>query len=414
MRADRAGERLNAVLGVLATGSWTELQAYLAAHGIVGDYAAHALLYAIGGRFAVVIVQVALALVSGICIYRIGSLIGLTARASAVAMALYLCLPHTLVFPHQLATESLQIPLAVVSTWLLIETLHRPRPAPLIASALCLGLSTLVRPIMLLWPFVAALALAVVVRPRAAISYAVVATLPVLAWMTFVGIETGDFGLGKSGHSMERNLYERVTRITDTMPPAMRAEARAHYLATADRELGAGTYMRFSLDYPSASLRHLMRDAMAFFGKSGVERVTIDYLALSSRAHTNALQDPERGWRRQLEEHGPIQTARTLSKTLGPVFFISVAGAALMLCLVVFAAIGTLPFLAQWRDVRTPRVAAGLLLATLVIYTFWFSQVINAVQSRHRAPAEFALVLLAVVGWCTWRERRMRKPSARR
>lgn len=404
IRADRAGERLSAVLGLIATSSWPDTKAFLATHGIFGDYAVHALLYDIGGRFGVVIVQVTLALVSGLCVYRIASLLGLTARAAAIAMTLYLCLPHTIVFPHQLATEALQIPLVVISTWLLIESLFRPRLAPLIVSALCLGLATLIRPIMLLWPFVAALALALAVRPRAAIAYAGAALLPVLAWMMFVGAQTGDFGLGKSGHSMERNLYERVERITDTLPPAVRADARAVYLDAENQELTAATYLRFWLDHPGASFEHLARDAMAFFGKSGIERLTIDYLALSSGA--KSLQDPERGWRRQLEEHGLIQTARSLSETLGAVFLISVIGAVLMLCLVAFAFGGTLHFVAQWRTLRAPRVVAGLLLASLVLYIFWFSQVINAMQSRHRAPAEFALVLLAVVGWCAWRERR--------
>lgn len=410
IRADRAGERLNTVLEFLAASSWIDAKAFLATHGIIGDYAVHAALYGVGGRIGVVIVQVALTLASGLCVYRIGTLLGLTARTSAIAMGVYLCLPHTIVFPHQLATEALHIPLVVISTWLLIETLYRPRLAPLLVSALCLGLATLIRPIMLLWPFVTALALVLTTRPRAAMAYVGAALLPVLAWMTFIGVQTGEFGLGKSGHSMERNLYDRVGRITDTLPPAARVEARAAYLENENRELGATDYLRFWIDYPAASFKHLARDAMAFFGKSGIERVTLDYLALGS--DTQQLQDPDRGWRRQLEERGAIETARSLSQTLGTVFFVSIIGAGLMLCLIALAIAGSLHFVKRWRALRDPRVAAGLLLASLVVYIFWFSQVINAMQSRHRAPAEFAIVLLAAIGWLAWRERRTRSTSA--
>ncbi len=407
LRADRADERLNALLGLLTAEPGPALEQYLATHGILGDYAAHALLYLLGGRLAIVIVQVALALVSGLCVYRIGSFLELSARARAAAMTLYLMLPHTLVFPHQLASEALHIPLLVISTWLLVESFYRPRLATLVAGGVCLALATFIRPIMLLWPFVAAGALAIVVRPRAGVAYAVAALLPVLAWMSFIGMQTGDFGLGKSSHGLERNLYERVERITATLSPAMRAQAHEQYLQDANRELGPVTYMRFSIEYPGASLKHLLRDGLAFFGKSGIERITIDYLALSSSA--KSLQDPERGWRRHLEEHGIVRTTYYLAHTLGAVFFISLIGAALTVCLTALAIVGAAHFAAQWRALRKPRVMTGLLLAVLIIYVFWFSQVINAMQSRHRAPAEFALVLLAVVGWGAWRARRSRR-----
>src|SRR5690606_9587679 len=110
---------------------------------------------------------------------------------------------------------------------------YRPRLATLIAGAICLALATFIRPIMLLWPFVAAGALAIVVRPRAGVAYAVAALLPVLAWMSFIGVQTGDFGLGKSSHGLERILYERVERITATLSPAMRAQAHEQYLQDA-------------------------------------------------------------------------------------------------------------------------------------------------------------------------------------
>ena len=40
-----------------------------------------------------------------------------------------------------------------------------------------------------------------------------------------------------------------------------------------------------------------------------------------------------------------------------------------------------------------------LLLTLFVLYVAATAQVVDAAQSRHRAPAEFALCLLAVAGW---------------
>ena len=218
LRADRAHERLRVMDGLLEVASMGELRDYLATHGIVGDYAAHAALYLLGGRPAIVWVQIALALLSGFAVYRLGIVLGLNRNMATLAMGVYLSLPHTLVFPHQLVTEALQAPLFVVSNWLLAEGVQRSRPRLLGWSAVCLGLATLIRPITLLWPVVAAGAVAIARRPRAGVFYACLAAAPVIGWMSFVGLQTGQFGLGESGHSMGRNLYERVVRISATMP----------------------------------------------------------------------------------------------------------------------------------------------------------------------------------------------------
>jgi hypothetical protein len=52
--------------------------------------------------------------------------------------------------------------------------------------------------------------------------------------------------------------------------------------------------------------------------------------------------------------------------------------------------------------------ALRLLMIGFVAYIFITAQVVDAAQSRHRAPAEFALCVLAVAGWL-----RMRRPGLR-
>ncbi|MFO7305921.1 MAG: glycosyltransferase family 39 protein [Gammaproteobacteria bacterium] len=403
LRADRAGERLNAIVGLLGTQSWLQLERYLASHGIIGDYAPHAVLYAVAGRLGVVIVQVALAILSGLCVHRLARVLGLSQRAAAVAMMLYLALPHTLVLPHQLATEALHVPLVVISTWSLAEVLLKPRASLLLLSALCLGAAILIRPIMLLWPLVTTALLGLILRPRIAGVYAAIALLPTLTWTSFIWSQTGEFGLGKSGHSMERNLYSRVDRIAATLPSSTRSYVQATYLAHPDRELSPATYIRFSLQHPFASLVHLGRDALNFFGKSGIERVTIDYLALHSDA--NSLQDPRHGWRRHLEARGTLATVRYLSNTLGVVFIVSIVGAILMAGLLLLTLFGAVHLFRHRRKLTLPQRLTSTLLVLLIPYVFVFSQVIDAMQSRHRAPAEFAIVLLATVGASAWRRR---------
>lgn len=395
-RADRALERFNTLRGLLAVTSVSDLERYLANHGVVGDYAAHALLYMLGGRAAVVAAQIGLALFAAFCVYRIGIVLGLTQRNASIAMAVYLCLPHTLVFPHQLATEALHMPLIVVSTYYLATSLLEGRHKALMWSALWLGIATLIRPITLLWPLFAALALLTMRRPRHACAYVGIAYLPILAWMAFIATQTGELGLGESGHSMGRNLYERALRITDTMPTAAREAARAAHLDGRNRSLDPLGYVRFSLDYPLPSLKHFARDATTFFAKSGVERVTIDYLG--DRSSARAVQDPRRGWRVQLERHGLAHTMSFLWQTLGSVLIISFIGAVLMLVLFGLALFGAVHCIKSWRRERTASALVGCVLSAFTLYIFVFSHVLNAMQSRQRAPAEFAIVLLAAIG----------------
>lgn len=48
----------------------------------------------------------------------------------------------------------------------------------------------------------------------------------------------------------------------------------------------------------------------------------------------------------------------------------------------------------------------SFMLGAFVLYTIAAAQIMDAVQSRHRAPAEFALSLLAVAGWAALRRKR--------
>lgn len=396
LRADRAHERWRVLQGLLDVGAMPQLSHYFASHGIVGDYAVHAGLYLAGGRYGVILIQVGLAILSGLAVYRLAILLGLSRGKAALAMSVYLALPHTLIFPHQLVTEALHVPLFVISNWMLIEGLRKARPALLGWSALLLGVATLIRPITLLWPIVATAIVALSRRGRDGAIYGCIALAPIVLWMMFIGSQTGRIGLGESDHSMERNLYERVARITSTMPTDEREAARAAYLAEPDRKLRPLTYFSFAIEYPLPVLEHVLRDATVFFAKSGVERITLDYLALVPES--GAIQSPQDGWRRQLELHGVAHTASYLWASFGGMLIVSIAGAVITLTLVLLAVAGVLGSLRHRRDMDSTARWLVAALTAVMLYTFLFSQVLNAMQSRQRAPAEFALVLLATVG----------------
>jgi hypothetical protein len=402
LRADRAALRMKEIHALLGADSWADASDYLGTHGVLGDYAAHAILYAIGGRPAVIVSQVILLFASGLGVVRLAGLLGMPPKSQAISLALYLALPHSLVFPHQLSTEALHIPLLVTSTWLICESIRNDNIWLVLSSALLLALATLIRPITLLWPatiFVIAMLLG---RVRIGAIFFAVAYAPVVLWMAFVWQHTGTFGLGESNHSLGRNLYLRVTAIAATMPKAEASEVTRRYLNQgSEGRMGAIEYFEVGLHYPMPFIGAGARDAAVFFGKSGVERLTVDYFG--SDAQFNSLTSIDNGWHKRLDTASPIMTLRYLWHVMGATLLISLAASALLVAMIALAICGAVALVSEVSDAERAKSArfATIVLIVLPLYMFVFSLVVIAVQSRQRAPAEFAIVLLAVYGWRT-------------
>jgi hypothetical protein len=64
--------------------------------------------------------------------------------------------------------------------------------------------------------------------------------------------------------------------------------------------------------------------------------------------------------------------------------------------------------LAAYGALTSRRKREWLLLTLFVLYVAATAQLVDRAQSRHRAPAEFALCLLAAAGWAALRARRQK------
>lgn len=378
LNADRAASRLQVIEGLAET--WRgggDVAAYVAGHGIVGDWLPHALLYLGGGAALVIAVQVLLALASVVWAREIGARVGLDARHANLAALAYGLLPHTLVFPHQLSTEALFVPLVVLSFVLLLRAAS---PAGHAQAGAAIGIATVVRPITMLWPVLQA-CLARHVAAKARLAYLAAALAPLLLWMTFVYVETGAFSMGPSKHDLGHNLHQRVQRMAPGLPAAERFGERA------DPRIGVADYLGFVAAHPALAAAHSARDLMALGVKSGVERIVLDYLDLYPDER-RGLQDPNAGWRKNAERGGPLAALRAIAGEHPFLFIASAAGALLFVALMALAAVGAVVL----------GRAGKFMLAGYVLYVIVTAQAVDAAQSRHRAPAEFALCVLAAAG----------------
>ena len=367
LNGDRASERIEVIKGFLEN---TNSVDYLTSHGIPGDWLPHALLYLAGGQPLVIAVQVVLALLSVLWVLQIGRSLGLDERAASAAALLYGLLPHTLVFPHELASEGLFVPLVVLSFRLGANG----------AGGLALGLATLIRPLTALWPFF-------VFRK----TYIAFALAPLLLWMSFMFFATGEFSMGRSGHDLGNNLYFRMQRMASELPQAERPPERGPGLTKAT----LGEYAAFVAAHPILAAKHSARDLGVLTVKSGIERIVIDYLDFYPETKRE-LQDGASGWRAQVEQRGAAAALLAVFREQPGLILFSGIGAALFTVFMAFAAYGA------WSRIRSRE---WLLLAAFVVYIFATAQAVDAAHSRHRAPAEFALCILAVAGWLALRRR---------
>jgi hypothetical protein len=391
LHVDRWEERLETILGLPAAFADGTLPSYIAAHGIVGDWLPQALIYLLGGQYAVISVQVTLTLLSIGWVRDIAKQAGLPDRQASMTAVLYALLPHTLVLPHQLASEAWFVPLVIYA--------FRASGA---LSGFAIGLATLVRPLTVLWPFVQASVPAMKPRTRALLLAAAFA--PLLAWMGFVYMETGVPSMGPSSHDLGSNLYLRMSR----MAAASRATETPVEFASSDSKASIGEYLHFAAAHPALMLEHSARDLFALTVKSGVERLTLDYLDLFPERRS-ALQNASGGWRARVERFGPAQAARQAINEEPLLVATSALGALAFVLLMSLAAVGARRWIAGRRLATREQNIHRLLIGSFVIYVFFTAQSVDAAQSRHRAPAEFALCVLAIVGWAAVRRRAQEK-----
>jgi hypothetical protein len=119
-----------------------------------------------------------------------------------------------------------------------------------------------------------------------------------------------------------------------------------------------------------------------------------DYLDLFPESRS--LQDPQSGWRKTLEQKGVVGGLVHIAGDHPGLFVASTGGALLFLVFMALALVGA------WVFVRSGR----WMLVAFVLYVFATATAVDAAQSRHRAPAEFALCLLAVAGFWALQRRR--------
>ncbi len=414
LNADRARQRLVTIKAILANEGNENLFYLFSQAGIVGDYLLHAIVYSALGQYGVIIFQILLLLVSIIFLFHFLFIIAKSRFIAIVAVVLYVHLPHTIVFPHQLTAEALFDPLIIFSFYYLAKyILVEQRRLLLMSSAFFISFASLIRPVTILWPIVVLALMILTFQSTRRIShwasYLAIAVMPFILWMFFIFSQTGIFSMGRSNHDVSHNLYDRVNRIITSFPLDQQQLLIHRYLDSAETKkmLSIPEYLSFVIDHPYGYFSQLGRDALVFCIKSGISRVSPDYLG------DVEARKSFRHWRGEWEKHGLFYSMKSLGKNHPKSMSFAIFGTILFIPFMVGSLFGGLQSIKTYKQFSPPEQTLYILLLLFPVYLFFASQAANSMQSRHRAPAEFILCFFAALAFHQWYKMRGKSKMAK-
>lgn len=412
LKADRANERVAQIGEFPQVNGWRAQLDYVGHHGSPGDYLIQVALYDLGGFASMLLAQVTLCVLSVVCVYRMAGTVLGNGRLPLLITAAYALLPQTLIFPHQLSAEAWFVPLVVFGFYYTTRWFSTRAPRTAFLSGLYWAGATLTRPTVLPFALLSALVLPRGSRGSSRAPYYLALVIPVVAWVITVHAYTGKWSLGEgTSASVGNNLMLKARFISDTFPGEAREKALQRYIEPArnrDGLLSPVEYVRFCADYAGPCASQVVQDALNFFLKSGIERVTLDYLGLlpeqerieTQRAHAGS----SRGWAQEVRKRGALAATQFyLAKypvVVGASLLAALAFGIVTLFYVAGAVDALIGLLKHTVDDRRLILA---LLAVFPLYLFAASSVVSSMQSRHRAAAEFAMLIVAGNGLRVWK-----------
>lgn len=303
LNGDRSSARLAYILAFLeAIDHGTDTAAVFASLPLPGDYALHAMAYGAAGRIGVILSQILIGMIGVAVLYKLAWLLTGSRKACAIATLTFILLPHSLAFPHLLVTETYANTAIILAFYFLTLSLATSgtRVSLLVSSAVFLCIATFIRPASLAFALVVFAILyayrRVPLRTLAA-SYLAIAYLPIVAWIFFVGQQTGAYQLSSSGSTLPLNLYQKSQRITKH-PTSFIAQSSESQPQT--RVMHVGEYLQVITEYPRGFARIVKSDLANILLNSGANKLFGYYLGLYpiDKASRGAV------WRNILDNQG--------------------------------------------------------------------------------------------------------------
>jgi hypothetical protein len=377
LRGDRGMSRFAKIQEVLQADPHSFQNAILNL-GPPGDFLQHALLYGIGGSYALIAFQIALQLLTLVVVYTVATRLTGNVIAAMAAGLFLIVMPGALMNPHLLTTETWFTGFLMLGMALILFSMDSD--GRIVSTSSCyagfvgLALASAVRPQGILVPFVIAGCLSIVLRQNARKVFAGAllscAIFPV-SWMTLRFLLVGDFGLGEYDADFAMNLALRADRILGVP------------FETTGR-LSLSAFAAIALAHPAATVNSIYSDALNLIFNPGANHLFGYYLRLFD-GHDGFY------WYDVRDKSGLVGVVVELLKQNATFLVLFVIWTILHLTILSGVAV------ALWRGhrMRSSLWIAVAVAATLIVSAFAAGQV----RWDHRAATEPLLALLAAYGW---------------
>lgn len=357
------------------------------ASGHPGDYVIQGVFLSLFNQHLLVALQVALSFAGVLCLFKLTNLLSRSTKLSALATAIYLLLPGSLIQPHQLVSEALFNPLVAISAYLLVCSIENDfHRKTFLYGLLALSIAVFIRPQLMLFPFV--LAAILTIWNAQHWRFILVTVIPVSfllvgAWTALViGVE-GEPSIGGKDRSVGIAFYKTVERM------AVAGEFELDADAYPDKSMPTSDFLKIIADNPVIYIRQRITGTINYVANPGTYSLAAHHLQILDG------QGDTTYWGEMRDRSG---IAGTISQILarGPLFVILILGSAVIWGLVLLVAFaGLFPFIKD-RNVSS---AAKAILIGLVVYQTGIVMALSVYgRWQQRTPIDFVIVILLVFG----------------
>lgn len=293
LRGDRSFDRLQGMQEVIDAGFASGFSVLVTGPVHPGEYILQLPLYVLTGPLGVIIFQVALALLSAVCLWKLVERTISHPWAPPIVTLLYALAPMTLTFSHQFTTEAVATPFCIFFLFWTVRALSTKTVGDTVVAGLCLGAVILLRPgYAVIVPALVALggvlALAGTFKSLGRLTaVCVVAILPLAAWMTVYTTTTGQFGYTSGVATVDWNLRSKVYFVERANgregPPEVAHITDYDDLWNPPESSGGislGRYLAIASEHPVDYLQAAAVDGALTFLRGGFSKLAVDYLGI--------------------------------------------------------------------------------------------------------------------------------------
>ena len=355
--------------------------------GHAGDYLISGAIVKLTNINVLMLFQLLLALLSTYSVFALLIYFRFPVKSATLGTLFYLLLPGSLLPPHQLSSEALFIPCAIIGCYLLIISSRKHGvDLAFIAGLLLFSVAIFVRPQLTLYPVLLVVIYLLFSAKKPGTIFLTIIPVSLLfsaIWMIFVVSNDGLFTFGGEDRSVGIAFYSTAEQM------AMFGEFDFDRDAYKTTSLPPKNFGKIVMDNPYSYLRQRSISMINFVVNPGAYSLVV--------RHLNYIDSDKDGyyWQHLRARAGIYESLVQIVKH-GTIFTLLIFGTTLIWCLVVsLAAVGLLQFL---KDQNVELFAKYFLLSLAAYQVAVVALLSVGARWQHRSLIDFLIIILALYG----------------